>query len=197
MTVLPFFYLSVSRNYSSLCVCLSQTPLAFSLHSLPCSHPQALRRPRGSVTPLALPLSLLPPPLASPCLHQPASGLHVQPRPWQSLLCFHGLDPYFQDLLCFLVHLITLWKISPSNLENGCVRVSFLCPSVPFLLLPHLIDGSDWVQIMKGDSFSHRTFKALLHCILAFLLPMEGLVLLILIPLCAIFFLISKSFIYP
>lgn len=113
---------------------------------LPCSHPQALHRLRGSVTPLELPLSLLPLPLASPCLHQPACRLHlVQPLPWRFLHCFHGLDPYFQDLLCFLVHLITLWKISSSNLENGCVRVSFVCPFGSFLLHPHLIDGFDWV----------------------------------------------------
>ena len=101
--------------------------------------------------------------------------------------CFHGLDPYFHDLLCFLVHLITLWKMSSNYLENRCVRVSFLCPFVSFLLLPHLIDGFDWVWIMKGDLFSPRALKALLCCILACLLLMEGLVLLILIPLYAVF----------
>lgn len=48
--------------------------------------------------------------------------------------------------------------------KNRCVRVSFLCPFVSFLLLPHLIDSFDWVWIMKGDLFSPRALSiALLY----------------------------------
>ena len=143
------------------------------------------------------PLSLVPPLLASHLTTPPPPPRPHQSVHWFRLLCqlpprrfphcFHGLDPYFHDLLCFLVHLITLWKMSSNYLENRCVRVSFLCPFVSFLLLPHLIDGFDWVWIMKGDLFSPRALKALLCCILACLLLMEGLVLLILIPLYAVF----------
>ena len=78
--------------------------------------------------------------------------------------------------------------MSSNNLENRCVRVSFLCPFVSFLLLPHLIDGFDWVWIMKGDLCSPRALKTLLCCVLTCLLLMAGLVLLILIPLYAVFF---------
>lgn len=149
------------------------------------------------------PLSLVPPLLATHLTTPPPPPRPHQSVHWFRLLCqlpprrfphcFHGLDPYFHDLLCFLVHLITLWRMSSNYLENRCVRVSFLCPFVSFLLLPHLIDSFDWVWIMKGDLFSPRALKALLCCILACLLLMEGLVLLILIPLYAVFFLILKT----
>ena len=48
---------------------------------------------------------------------------------------------------------------------------------------------------MEGDLFSLRALKALLCCVLACLLLLEGLVLLILIPLYVVFFSSLENFI--